>query len=88
MKEQNKLTLKFTKNRYSGLTNSVQMNVDYTKMRVVDEVIVSSESEQNEIEKQALEMMSNMDLETIQNSITNQQARNNISFWEDVEALK
>ena len=64
------------------------MNVDYTKMRVVDEVIVSSESEQNEIEKQALEMMSNMDLETIQNSITNQQARNNISFWEDVEALK
>lgn len=88
MKEQNKLTLKFTKNRYSGLTNSVQMNVDYTKMRVVDEVIVSSESEQNEIEKQALEMMSNMDLETIQNSITNQQARNNINFWEDVEALK
>lgn len=88
LKDQNKMYLKFTKNRYSGLTRTVTMLVDYNKMRVLDEVIISSESEQNEIERKSLEMMSNMDLETIQESITKQQAINQTNFWNEIEDLK
>lgn len=83
MKQQGKLTFKITKNRYSGLTNSFSMNVDYSKMRVLDEVIVDSAEEAKKVEKITKELLTNTIIaEKLANEQLNKQIQEkNDSFW-------
>lgn len=74
MKQKGEVIIKFTKNRYTGMTDSFVMNVDYQKMRFSDiDADFKSLEQKTEVENVVKEFQS----EIIKNDITVVQQSNN-----------